>query len=177
MRARQTRVQAAVTPSAACISFFRTRAALFLIVIAAACNRHELVRPTCPPDEPPKGRSSIGWYALSVDPRNDSIPAGISGIVLDLRTLKPLAGTTVTLDSTNFGVRTDTAGRFELLSIPPRSYSIRVRRIGYRAAREAVEYFPQQRIRIVALLELDWARLDGECGLILIRQKKPRWKW
>ncbi|MEW5798086.1 MAG: TonB-dependent receptor [Bacteroidota bacterium] len=57
----------------------------------------------------------------------------ISGQVTDAKTGEPLVGTNVILTGTNLGSIVDLDGHYSILNIPPGSYEIQFRFIGYRA--------------------------------------------
>ena len=63
----------------------------------------------------------------------------IKGLVLDGVTGAPLPYANVFLDSTSFGSSTDLYGKFLILEIPPGSYTISVRYIGYKQQDEPIE--------------------------------------
>ena len=63
----------------------------------------------------------------------------IKGLVLDEVTGDPLPYANVFLDGTSFGSSTDLYGKFLILEVPPGSYTISVRYIGYKQQDEPIE--------------------------------------
>ena len=63
----------------------------------------------------------------------------IKGLVLDKVTGNPLPYTNVFLDGTSFGSSTDPKGNFLILDVPPGSYTIKIRYIGYKKLDEQIE--------------------------------------
>jgi isoaspartyl peptidase/L-asparaginase-like protein (Ntn-hydrolase superfamily) len=59
----------------------------------------------------------------------------ISGKVLDAGTKEPLIGANVLIENTVMGASTDADGEYYILNIPPGSYSVVVRMIGYTSQR------------------------------------------
>ena len=59
----------------------------------------------------------------------------IRGTVRDAETKEALPGANILIEGTNRGTAADAAGDFLLLSVPPGSYSLQVRMIGYATAR------------------------------------------
>ena len=55
----------------------------------------------------------------------------ISGTVIDAETGDPLAGTNVLVEGTSFGASTDADGKFNILSVPVGTYSVKAAFIGY----------------------------------------------
>jgi hypothetical protein len=55
----------------------------------------------------------------------------ITGVVLDKNTQEALIGATVVLEGTNLGAQTDADGKFQIRSIPPKSYNIKINYVGY----------------------------------------------
>ena len=56
----------------------------------------------------------------------------IVGKVIDLETGDPLIGANVLVEATSLGAATDERGEFIILNVPPATYSIKARFIGYR---------------------------------------------
>lgn len=65
-------------------------------------------------------------------------PAGLTGVVVDARTERPLAGVLVAVDGQPIFVETDAGGGFTL-AIPPGNYSLVFSSIGYAILRQAIE--------------------------------------
>ena len=58
----------------------------------------------------------------------------ITGLVTDDRSGQPLEGVQVSLQGTGYGTVTQSNGRFFLVSVPPGTYTVLMRRLGYQAA-------------------------------------------
>jgi len=73
---------------------------------------------------------------------------------------RPLANASVTIDRTKIGATTDTAGFFNLPDIPPGSYNIVIRVVGYQPYREAVSIRPDATSTLTAILREDNLNLN-----------------
>ncbi|RME02062.1 MAG: carboxypeptidase-like regulatory domain-containing protein, partial [Calditrichaeota bacterium] len=74
----------------------------------------------------------------------------IVGYVLDDSTQTPLQGANVVLLGTRLGAATDRSGRFQIPGVPPGSYTLEVRFIGYETQTVKVNFVgePQPVLRI-----------------------------
>ena len=99
-----------------------------------------------------------GLFVCVIAAASASVAAGqgsgaLAGFVFDSLRARPLAGATVVLEGTPFSARTDSAGRFEIDSVAPGAYTVRVESaaldslgIGVEAAKAAI--FPGARAAI-----------------------------
>ena len=55
----------------------------------------------------------------------------VSGTIIDRKTREPLQGANVVLTGTNLGAATDANGEYFILRVPPGTYTLRVRLLGY----------------------------------------------
>jgi outer membrane receptor protein involved in Fe transport len=75
---------------------------------------------------------ALALFALAFVPRAAEAQTGkISGTVTDAATGQPLEGVTVFLQGTGAGALTNASGRYFILSVPPGTYTVVARRIGY----------------------------------------------
>ncbi len=56
----------------------------------------------------------------------------ISGVVVDKQTQEPLPGVAVQLEGTTIGALTNIDGEYTILNIPPKTYTVKVRLVGYK---------------------------------------------
>ena len=56
----------------------------------------------------------------------------IVGIVIDKVSREPMVGANVLVNGTNYGTATDIEGRYFILQIPPKTYSVTFSMIGYK---------------------------------------------
>ena len=54
------------------------------------------------------------------------------GVVKDKESQEPLIGANVIIEGTGLGTATDAEGRYFILQIPPKTYSVRFSMIGYK---------------------------------------------
>jgi outer membrane receptor protein involved in Fe transport len=59
------------------------------------------------------------------------ITGKVTGQILDARTNEPLIGVNVIVDGTHYGAATGQSGRYVLLNIPPGTYTLIIRMMGY----------------------------------------------
>ena len=85
----------------------------------------------------------IGWRRIlavvvaagmaSLVPRLAQAQTGkITGLVTDATSGQPIEGAQVVVQGTSYGSITQANGRFFILAIPPGTYTVQARRIGYR---------------------------------------------
>ena len=84
----------------------------------------------------------------------------IKGLVLDKVTGNPLPYTNVFLDGTSLGSTTDPKGNFLILDVPPGSYTIKIRYIGYKKLDEQIELGEGQILE--RQFSMDPEALEGE---------------
>jgi TonB-dependent receptor len=89
-----------------------------------------------------------------------AITGKIEGYIKDALTENPLPGANVILQGTSLGAATDLNGRFVILNVPPGSYTIVVRYIGYSDKQIDVRVRPNQIVTQDFLL--DFVVLKGE---------------
>jgi hypothetical protein len=82
-----------------------------------------------------------GWFgvavALSIMLAGRSVHAQtgkITGTVRDAETGQPIEGIAVQLEGTGIGAMTNTTGRYFILSVPPGTYTVTARRLGYQSS-------------------------------------------
>jgi len=57
----------------------------------------------------------------------------LTGVVTDAETGKPIEGATVVIQGTTLGANTSATGRFFVIQVPPGSYTVSARRLGYQS--------------------------------------------
>lgn len=108
-------------------------------------------------------------------------PGIISGVITT-RENKPLTGANVQIISRNVSVGTDAAGAFSIKPLPPGSYQVRVRAIGFTPRNDTIEVTATSGLRVRLPMEID---LNGGCAALRIAgyrappPAKPdsRWLW
>jgi len=92
-------------------------------------------------------------FAAAVAPRVLHAQTGkIAGVVTDQGTGQPLEGVQVFIQGTGYGTTTNASGRYFLLTVPPGTYTITARRIGY-----AQQDRPNVQVLIDVTRELNFA--------------------
>lgn len=81
-----------------------------------------------------------------------SIPASITGIVIDANSAKGIAEAEVTLRGSKLSALTDASGRFAMDTVQPGHYQLEISRLGYRTRRDSVSVEPGSNISIEAQL-------------------------
>lgn len=82
-----------------------------------------------------------------------SRPAQVLGRVLDATTGAPVAGAIVSIDTARVSVRTDSAGKFQLQSVPLGNQTVRVRAIGFQSAQHPVAVVPSDSVQLAFALQ------------------------
>ncbi len=79
----------------------------------------------------------LSLFALSVAPRLLHAQSGkVAGTVTDAANGQPLEGVQVFLQGTGYGNVTNSNGRFFILTVPPGTYTVTARRIGYQTVQQ-----------------------------------------
>lgn len=73
----------------------------------------------------------IAFYGIATATDTDTAPGSITGQLVDEQTGEPLIGVTVMLENTVLGAASDLDGRYSISKIPPGTYNLIVRLIGY----------------------------------------------
>ena len=71
-------------------------------------------------------------FTIQGNPTEGQEDSSISGWVYDAESMEPVASASVFLDSLFVGTTTATDGRFEIFYVPPGTYRLVARRIGYK---------------------------------------------
>ena len=138
------------------------------VIGLAACTRYEYRRGTCP-KAPPSG-SAIGWE------RTEGSGGAIEGRVVTIDSMKPVQMAMVTLSGDPRRWGTTDEGRFRLDPITPGTYELKVRRIGFQMATQAVTVSADSALTALVAMQRMNVILDG-CGNLMFRVKKPWWKF
>ena len=88
---------------------------------------------------------AIALMALFAPDRAEAQTGKISGVVTDAANGQPIEGVQVRVVGTGFGAMTNAAGRFFIISVPPGTYNVEARRIGYQ---------PQERVGVSVLIDV-----------------------
>lgn len=80
-------------------------------------------------------------------------PAQVLGRVLDATTGAPVAGAIVSIDTARAAVRTDSAGKFQLQSVPLGNQTVRVRALGFQAAQYPVAVAASDSVQLAFTLQ------------------------
>ena len=91
----------------------------------------------------------------------------IKGLVLDRVTGNPLPYANVFLDGTSLGSSTDPKGNFLILDVPPGSYTIKIRYIGYKKLDQPIELVDGQSFE--RQFSLDPEALEGETANVTVQ--------
>ena len=57
----------------------------------------------------------------------------LTGVVTDAETGKPVEGVAVVIQGTTLGSNTNASGRYFIIQVPPGSYSVQARRLGFQS--------------------------------------------
>ena len=100
----------------------------------------------------------LGLVAFAVTPRVIDAQTGkIAGVVTDQSTGQPVEGAQVFLQGTGYGTVTNATGRYFLISVPPGTYTVTAKRIGY-----AQQDRPNVQVQIDVTRELNFALAKGQ---------------
>ncbi len=72
--------------------------------------------------------------ALALSSAHAGVTGKIAGSVTDKESGEPLAGVNIMIEGSNLGAASDAEGHFTILNVPPGTYTLRVRMIGYTTA-------------------------------------------
>ncbi|MEN9816953.1 MAG: hypothetical protein RLZ32_833, partial [Gemmatimonadota bacterium] len=61
----------------------------------------------------------------------------LTGVVTDAESGKPVEGVAVVVQGTTLGATTNASGRYFIIQIPPGTYNVQARRLGYQAVTAA----------------------------------------
>ena len=86
--------------------------------------------------------------------------ATLVGSVTAVRTHEPLAGATVQIEGTHFGAVTNASGAYRIASVPPGTYSLSARLIGYARLAQPITVSDTNTIRTNFALERTATTLD-----------------
>ena len=86
--------------------------------------------------------------------------ATVEGIVIDLETGEPLPGANVYIVGTGIGTATDLDGKYVIMRLPPGSYTIRAKYIGYEQQEKSIRVTIGQKVEIN--FELIHATVKGQ---------------
>ena len=81
------------------------------------------------------------------------ITSTVTGIVTDRQTQKPLYGVDLMVRGTVLGASSDDRGAFIITSVPPGSYALEARMIGYESETRQIQVTPSQKVRVEMSLE------------------------
>jgi len=94
----------------------------------------------------------------------------VVGKVTDLETGEPLIGANVLIESTSLGAATDENGDFIILNVPPGSYSIKARYIGYR---EQIKQKVSVAVNLTTEVNFNLPTEEYTTETVVVQAKKP----
>ena len=119
-------------------------------------------RPAAPKSTPPV-RQEAERKALAEAAGNAALsarPAQVLGRVLDATTGAPVAGAIVSIDTARAAVRTDSAGKFQLQSVPLGNQTVSVRALGFQAAQHRVAVAQSDSVQLAFALQKSGVELQ-----------------
>lgn len=87
----------------------------------------------------------------------------LSGVVSDSATGQPIEGAQVVLDGTGYGALSQSNGRYFIIAIPPGTYGVTARRIGYQSVRTTAA------VRIDVTREINFTLSSSSASLSAVR--------
>lgn len=117
------------------------------------------------------GRRLLVLVFLGIGEVEAQTGGSILGQVVDQATMKPLPGANVVVKDTRYGAPADSNGYFEIKDIPPGTYAVEFRHVGYKTKYRIVNVTAGSRVELMVGLEeepiklpevtvTDTARLD-----------------
>lgn len=142
----------------------------FLVAFAglAACARYEWRMPACSPE--PLARSQISWTP------DTSRPRLVHGHVRYLTEDRPATSAQVALDSWEEWKPVAPDGTFEFPAADTGPVVLRVRQLGYVVAEIMLDLSASAGAEVDVQLLPHQITMDG-CGSVLVRVRKPWWKF
>lgn len=119
-------------------------------------------RPAAPKSTPPV-RQEAERKALAEAAANSaqfSRQAQVLGRVLDAATGAPVVGALVSIDTARVSTQTDSAGKFQLQSVPLGNQTVRVRALGFQAAQHPVAVAPSDSVQLAFALQKSSVQLQ-----------------
>lgn len=143
--------------------------ALVFAGVLHSCNRYELRPVHCPPALP-SAASTIAW---------ERVPGGPGALSVEIQSLRG----TVSLQALAPQLRLDSLpwrvfesdGRTHFDSLSPGPHELRVRALGFRAARATVIVPTEGGTRALVVMAVDPIVFDESCSM-MYRARKPWWK-
>ncbi|MEJ2543621.1 MAG: carboxypeptidase-like regulatory domain-containing protein, partial [Calditrichaceae bacterium] len=84
----------------------------------------------------------------------------VAGLILDKVSGDPLPGANLMLEGTSLGASTDLNGEYLISKVPPGSYNLVVKYIGYKELSIPINVEPDE--RVYQLVELEYVAIEGE---------------
>ena len=155
-----------------------------LVMLTAACFRHEEHLRPVRPDECPPVPPSHAYSRFADDPRRPgtlsgriraaSAPGATSSPSSD-SLMPPLGDVRIQVDIVQRTAVSDSSGRFAIDGLAPGRHAARVSRVGYRPRLDTVVI--TQRAGATWDVALEPAVLDGFPGFMSVVERKRVWRW
>ena len=104
------------------------------------------------------------FLAVVITPSSVSASSKIKGKIIDKDTDTPLPGANIYLENTSIGTATDFDGEYTIANVPPGSYTLHVKYLGYTPQSFEIEVKPETTLEVNVGLE--YMVLEGEEVLI-----------
>jgi hypothetical protein len=145
--------------------------AVLAALLSAACRgRYEYVPPVCPDVSTPRLTSAIAWQGVGAS-------HAIIGRVLNVSDAIPIQGAVVRVRPDGRARATDSVGLVRFDSVAAGTESLFVIAMSHSPISARVTVPVDSGIAFIAAMESQGPRMTDGCGFVLMRRKKPWWKF